>query len=287
MADLFNLLIFDPLYNALVGLVSFVPGAQLGIAVVLLTLFIKMMLLPLTLKASRVQKIVREMQPKLEALKKEHKDDRHALGLKTLELYRAHSINPFTLFIPLLIQIPVILGLFFVFARGGLPEIDPEILYSFVPIPEQIEMLLFGLLDVGAQSAPLALLVGITMYLQMRIVMPKIEPRTKDSTFGQDFQRSLNIQMKYVFPVFVVGFAYFLPSAVALYWTTSNIFQIGQELFVRRKGDTKDGAKDTSPEKAGNSLPAPSQGADEEKSGGVKHSEKQHQGKKKKKHKKR
>ena len=243
MVDLFYTLIYIPLYNALVGIVSFMPEAELGIAIILLTFFVKILILPLTLKASRVQKIVREMQPALDALKKEYKDDRQTLAIKTMDLYREYKINPFTFFIPLLVQFPVIFGLFFVFSRGGLPNIDTNILYSFIPIPENINMFFLGFIDLGAKSAPLALLTGLTTYMQMHIVMPKIEVRSKDATFKQDFQRSLNIQMRYVFPVAMAGFSYFLPGAVALYWIISNLFQIAQEKYVRR--DNINNVKDT------------------------------------------
>lgn len=234
MSGIFGTLVYNPLYNALVGIVSIVPYAELGIAVIVLTLLVKVGLFPISLKASKTQQIIKEMQPKLDALKEKNKDDKQKLALDTMELYREHKISPFSLFLPLLIQIPIILGLFWVFSNGGLPEVKTDILYSFIPTPETIDMMFLGLIDVGEKSIILALLTGATQFIQMQIMMPALSPRTANSTFGQDFQRSFQIQMKYIFPIIITVIAYALPSAVALYWITSNVFQIGQEMYVKK-----------------------------------------------------
>ncbi len=234
MSDIFNALVYNPLYNALVGIVSIVPYAELGIAVIVLTVAVKFLLFPISLKAAKTQQIIRLMQPKLEALKEQYKEDRQALALKTMELYREYNISPFSLFIPLLIQIPIILGLFWVFSSGGLPSINTDILYSFIPTPATIDMNFLGLINVAERNILLALLTGLTQYIQMHIVMPEIAKRKDNASFSDDFQRSFQLQMKYVFPVIITGIAYALPAAVALYWITSNLFQIAQEMYVKK-----------------------------------------------------
>lgn len=234
MADIFNAVVYNPLYNALVGIVSVVPYTELGIAVIVLTIIVKFILFPISLKAAKTQQVIRLMQPKLDALKEKYKDNKQELAMKTMELYREYKISPFSLFIPLLIQIPIILGLFWVFSNGGLPSINTDILYSFMPVPTTIDMNFLGLINVGERNVLLAILTGVTQYIQMHIVMPEIAKRKENSSFSDDFQRSFQLQMKYVFPVIITGIAYALPAAVALYWITSNLFQIAQEMYVKK-----------------------------------------------------
>lgn len=234
MADIFNAVVYNPLYNALVGIVSIVPYAELGIAVIVLTIIVKFILFPISLKAAKTQQVIRLMQPKLDALKERYKDNKQELAMKTMELYREYKISPFSLFIPLLVQIPIILGLFWVFSNGGLPSINTDILYSFMPVPTTIDMNFLGLINVGERNVLLAILTGVTQYIQMHIVMPEITKRKENASFSDDFQRSFQLQMKYVFPVIITGIAYALPAAVALYWITSNLFQIAQEMYVKK-----------------------------------------------------
>jgi YidC/Oxa1 family membrane protein insertase len=152
-----------------------------------------------------------------------------------MALYKKYDINPFSMILLVIIQIPVLLALYFVFLNGGLPEINTEILYSFVTVPQAVSMNFLGILDITQKSVFLALLAGITQFIQAQVAISKIEPRKEgQNSFKDDFQRSLNTQVKYVFPVIIGVISLNFPAALPLYWSTRNIFMTLQELYVKR-----------------------------------------------------
>jgi YidC/Oxa1 family membrane protein insertase len=87
----------------------------------------------------------------------------------------------------------------------------------------------------AGKNVPLAILAGVTQHFQARYALPPVEPRKETATFQEDFARSLQVQMKYVLPIIIIFVAYVASAAVALYWITSNIFAIGQELYVKKQ----------------------------------------------------
>jgi len=233
---LWHSLIYDPLYNALIFLIGVVPGADVGIAVIVLTIFIKILLFPLAHKVAKTQVIIKHIQPELDKLKEKFnkKEDRQELTLKTLALYKDNNINPFFGFLVILIQLPIILGLYWVFYKGGLPTIDISLLYSFVNGSIVPNMTFVGITDMAGKSLVLALLAGATQFIQMQIIMPDAPEKKEKPTIKDDLVRSMHMQMKYVMPIIITITAYIISAAIALYWVTSNIFAIGQELYVRR-----------------------------------------------------
>jgi YidC/Oxa1 family membrane protein insertase len=236
IVTLFNLLIHDPLYNALVFLIGIVPLADVGIAVIILTLLVKLILFPLAKQAIKTQVTLKEIGPRLEEIKKKYKDNQQEQVKQTLAVYKENDIHPLSGILTLFIQLPIILGLYWVFFKGGLPDIDPSDLYAFVSEPDKVNMIFIGLVDMGGRSIVLALLAGATQFIHARIAIKPPETKTKPGeSLKDDLARSMSIQMRYVLPVIVGVIAYTISSAVALYWTTSNLFTIGQELIVRRK----------------------------------------------------
>ncbi len=235
ISSAFHAGIYVPLYNGLIWLLSLSPFIDVGIAVVLLTVVVKLILLPLGLKAARTQLLMRELEAPLKEIRERYKSSREEQAKRTLELYREKGVNPFSSILVLFIQLPVIFGLYWVFYKGGLPSITTEELYSFVTAPLSVNMHFLGLVDMGMKSLPLAFLAGASQFFQARIALPKLEPRNADATFQEDFARSMQIQMKYVLPGIVGVVAYATASAIALYWITSNIFAIGQEFYVKKR----------------------------------------------------
>lgn len=232
--ELFNTIVYEPLYNALIGILGLGPWVDVGVAVIVLTILVKLVLFPVSLKAARTQRLMKELEEPMKEIREQYKEDRETQGRKMLELYKEKGVNPFSGFVTILIQLPVILGLYFVFWKGGLPEINADILYSFTPTPESINMFFLGVVDMAGKSLPLAVLAGLTQFLQAHFAFPKSGPRKENATFQEDFARSMQTQIKYVFPVMMGVFAYILSAAVALYWITSNLFAIGQELYVKK-----------------------------------------------------
>ncbi len=233
--------VYKPIYNAFFLLLWLTPGHYVGFAIIALTLLVRFAIYPLTLKSIKAQRAMKDLDPKIKALKEKHKEDKNALSMAMMELYKQENVSPMSGCLPLLIQIPVISTLFFVLK--GIAVVNTDLLYSFTPHIAQPSLAFFGL-DLAGQSLLLALLVGLTQYYSTHLSMgPKTAKKVvKDgekASFADDFQDSMQMNMRYFLPALLAFTAYKLTAAVALYWVTSNMFTIGQELYVRAKSDKK------------------------------------------------
>jgi YidC/Oxa1 family membrane protein insertase len=234
MIALFHTFFYNPLYNGLVFLIDIVPFADVGIAIILLTVIVKLILFPLSKKAVRTQIVMRQVEPELKKLKEKYKDKQEQ-ARQVMQLYKEKGINPFSGVLLILIQLPIIFALYWVFFKGGLPEIDSSILYSFIRAPQNININFIDLIDMSGRSFILAALAGISQYFQIKLSLPPMKERELTASLKDDLARSFQLQMRYVLPLFIFGFSYYISAAVALYWVTSNIFAIGQEVVIRRK----------------------------------------------------
>lgn len=230
---------FDPVYNGLIFFVDVLPGGDVGLAIVAITIVVKVILLPLSIKAVKTQRVMRELEPKLKAVKETFKDDREAQARAMLDLYREGGINPFASILLLFIQIPIIISLYLAVYSGGgiaLPAINTALLYSFIPTPETISTLFLGFIDVTAKSLPLAILAGLTQFWHAQLAIPKPEPRKADAapSFKDDFARNMSYQMRYVMPVIIAVVAYTISASIALYFVVSNLAMVAQEFVVKK-----------------------------------------------------
>lgn len=231
----FNTVVYQPLYNGLIFLMSVVPWADAGVSVILFTVLVKLLLYPLSEKAIQTQVQMKAAEGELALIKERHKDDREGLARATMAFYKEKGIRPFSSLLVALIQIPIIFALYFIFYSGGLPEVNTKLLYPFVSAPV-VDMHFLGLVDITKGSLVLALLVGVSQYFQTHFAMPPAPPKPTGTGTGfkDDFARTLQFQMRYFLPALVAVIAYSIAGAVSLYWITSNVFAIGQELYVRR-----------------------------------------------------
>src|SRR3990167_1482780 len=131
MVELFNTLLTQPLFNLMVFLYNFIPGKDLGVSIIIMTFLIKLVLYPLASQSIKSQKALQELQPKMNEIKKKHKDDREAQARAMMELYKNEKVNPLSSCLPLLIQLPFLIAVFHVFNRGLHPESLGQ-LYSFI-----------------------------------------------------------------------------------------------------------------------------------------------------------
>ena len=245
-SSIWHTFFFDPVYNGLVFFVNEVPGGDVGLAIIFTTIVVKIVLLPLSIKAAKTQVMMREIDPKLKALK-EKITDKQEQARAMMDLYKEAGVNPFASIFQLFLQIPIIIALYLsVYSGGGvaLPEINVELLYSFVPKPETISMMFLGMIDIAARSLPLAFLAGATQFVhaQMSIPKPEAKKEGEEVSLKADFARSMQTQMRYVMPIIIFVVAYTISAAIALYFTVSNLAAIAQELVVRkhRKQTPKD-----------------------------------------------
>lgn len=237
MTAFFHAIFYNPLYNGLIFFISILPHKDVGIAVILFTALIKLILFPLSKSSVVTQFKMKALEPELKAIKEKYKDNKEEQAKRTMAFYRENKINPFSSFFLGIIQIPIILALYFIFLRGGLPTVNPSLLYSYVHAPTGINMQFLGLINIAKSSIILGAIAAITQFFQARLSIPPVAKKTDGTknTFGEDLTQSMNIQMKYILPVIIFLFSLKVSGAVALYWITGNLFTIGQEIYLRKK----------------------------------------------------
>jgi YidC/Oxa1 family membrane protein insertase len=236
--NLWNTIFYEPLYNALVFLIALSPGASLAVAVIVLTLLVKLVLAPLSYKTFVGQMKQKELQPLIQDIKKKYKDQAEQ-SKQIFALYKKHNANPFSGCLTLLLQFPVIIGLYQVFLKGV--EASQEKMYSFISLPENIHYFFIGI-DLHEKSILLAVFAGIFQFIQMYLSPAMKQSRQPEGAVLSDQERisaSLQNNMKYMMPFMVGFFAAVVPAAVALYWTVNNIFMIIQEMVVWKRYQKK------------------------------------------------
>ncbi len=234
MVRMFNLLIATPFYNGFVYLIELLPYLDAGIIVVIFTIIVKILLLPLSIKASKSQMEMKGTEKDLRFLKEKYKDNKNELNIKTMEYYKEKGINPFAGILIILIQLPILIGLYRVFLKSGLPEINQSLLYSFVSAPSVVDMMFLGLINISEKSLFLAIISGLTTYFQVSYATGANLPESEGGA-QNDLARAMAMQMKYFFPILMTFISYTISSAIALYIITSNIFAIFQEIYIRKK----------------------------------------------------
>jgi YidC/Oxa1 family membrane protein insertase len=234
IVNFFNTFFYDPIYNALVAIVATIPGSDVGIAVVVVTVIIRLILLPFSLSAARTQRAMKVLEPKIKELKEKHKDSKEKIALETLAIYREAKVNPFASILTVFIQIPVLLALYFVFFYEPFPAINAARLYALTPIPDIASLEFLGLISVAGKSIVLAVLAGVTQFYQAHLALSGTMKPSDAKGMQNDFQRIMGMQLKYVFPFIIAVISYTTSGAIALYFITTNIVGALQEIHIHR-----------------------------------------------------
>ncbi|MBI4224748.1 MAG: YidC/Oxa1 family membrane protein insertase [Candidatus Sungbacteria bacterium] len=222
---------WQPLFNALVFLYNVLPWHDLGLAIVVLTIIIRLLLAPLFWKAQQSQKSMAAMQPELKKIQIDLKHDREAQSKAMVELYAKHNMSPLSPVsgcLVMLIQLPILFALFGVF-RAIVDPAQLSYLYSFVTKPEFLDPVSFGLLDLAHRSIPLGVLAAISQYFQIKLTLPGAPAGDEP-----EFARAMRVQAPFLFPAVIFIAALSSPAALGLYWTVLNVFGILQELMVKK-----------------------------------------------------
>lgn len=229
---LYNEILFRPILNALVFFYS-MAFHDLGAAIILLTVFIRLLLVPLFKHSLITQKKMSEIQPEIKKIQNEYKNNREEQAKRIMELYRERKTNPFSGCLPFLAILPVFITLYNVFLKIFTPE-SLALLYPFIERPSELNPIAFGFINLAAASFWLALAAGISQYLQAA-TMPE-PPKSVENKNEPDMQKILSYQMKYFFPIFIFYISWQLSAGLALYWTVLNIFAIVQQKFIVKHG---------------------------------------------------
>ena len=207
---------------------------DLGIAIIFLTVLLRVALWPLASKALRSQKELMALQPEIKKLQEQHKNNKDEQMKRVMALYKEKKVNPFSGFLPILIQLPVLFALYQVFFAGFKDE-SLFALYSFIPNPGAMQHLFLGMIDLAAtHNIVLAVMAGAFQFYQSRMMLNDQLKRQKTPVAHNDFAAHMSKQMVYVMPAVIAFTAYILPAGIALYLTVTTIFSIVQQVHVFR-----------------------------------------------------
>ncbi len=230
--QLYQVILFQPLLNGLVLLYVFLPGHDLGTAVIILTLLIRLLLHPISAKGLKSQKVLSSLQPKIKEIQEKFKGDRAQQSAAMMELYRKEKISPASGCLPLLLQLPIIIALYQVFLKGLGAEFLAGNLYSFVPNPGIINQTFLGVFDLQSKIFVLvvAVLAGAAQFWQTKIA----GSITGGQSGAGDIASSIQKQMLYVFPVLTVFIIYKIGGLIGVYWLSSTLISVGEQYLANR-----------------------------------------------------
>jgi YidC/Oxa1 family membrane protein insertase len=234
MKALFTTILFQPMFNALMWIYNVIPGHDIGIAIIVLTIVIRFILWPFQQSALKSQHALQTIQPKLKALQEQYKGDKAALNKAMMELYAKEKVSPFSSCLPLLVQLPFLIALYQVL-RSGLTSADFNLLYPFVHNPGTINPVSFGFLDLAVKSIPLAVLAGLAQFFQTKMLPMNRPPAgAGPGAKDEDQMAKINKQMLYIMPAFTVFIGISLPAGLTLYWVVTTLMAILQQwLFIK------------------------------------------------------
>jgi len=231
MSHIFQIIFYQPILNLLVWLYNVIPGHDLGLAIIVLTVLIKAVLLPLSKQSIKSQKALQDLQPKIDEIKKKYANKKEEMGRAMLALYKENKVNPFSSCLPLLIQLPFLWAVFKVF-RDGLAGDSLNLVYSFISRPEAVKSVSLGFLELAKPNVYLAILAGLAQFWQAKMMMTNKPMVKNNGAKDENMMAIMNKQMLYFMPVLTVFFGLTLPGGLTLYWFITTLLTALQQLYV-------------------------------------------------------
>lgn len=251
MSQIWNSFLFQPLVNGLILLYK--VFGNLGVAIIILTLVIRVILIPLTAPSLKAAKKMAELAPEIERLKKKHGSDKQKFAQAQMELYRQKGVNPAAGCLPQIIQLVILIALYQAFAQvlraNGVEIISKlnEILYPALRLPLETRInLSFLYLNLSKpdvfrfQGLPIPgiflILAALTQFLSSKMMQPQVKKeeavaqKTQEKT--DDLATSMQSQMLYLFPLMTILIGFTFPSGLILYWFIFSAFQLIQQYFT-------------------------------------------------------
>jgi YidC/Oxa1 family membrane protein insertase len=233
MINFFTVVFYQPILNLLIFLYNTAAIKDLGLAIILLTLIIKAVFWPLGRSAIKSQKALQDLQPKMEALKKQYGDNKAELSRATMELYKNNQVNPFSSCLPLLIQLPFLFAVYRVLRDATLNNLG--LIYTFINRPEHINTIAFGFLDLAKANYVLAILAGLAQFLQAKMMITTKPPINTPGSKDESMAAIMNKQMLYFMPALTVFIGLSLPGGLTLYWFVLTAVTAIQQYTTFRK----------------------------------------------------
>ena len=235
LSTFFNTILYQPLLNLLIIFYAYLPGHDFGVAVIILTLLIKIVLSPTSLKAARSQRALSKLQPKIKEIQDKYKNDKAKQSQSMMEMYQKEKINPLSGCFPILIQLPILIAMYQVFLRGLTSEALRNSLYSFVPYPSSINLVFLGIIDLSQPSIFLAILAGVLQFFQSKLSIVSNKAKEGKDSNKKDFSSMMQNQMLYFFPLLTVFIVWKFGSIIGLYWVVSALFSIGEQYIIKKR----------------------------------------------------
>ncbi len=244
---LYTTIFYQPLFNLLIWLYS-ILGNNITLAIIVLTIIIKLLLYPFSLRSIKSQKALQEIQPKINELKAKYGNNKEQIAKEMIALYKQEKVNPFSSCLPLIIQLPFLFAVFQVF-RQGLASSDFSLLYPFIINPGQINPFLSissWQLDLRQPLWILGVLAALAQFWQSKMLLKRRQLAKAAKTVSQEekMTQAMNKQMLYFMPALTVIFGLSLPAGLMIYWLVNIILTIGQQyLFLKHKQVTSNATK--------------------------------------------
>lgn len=229
-----DFLLVKPILNLLIWLYNVLPGNDIGLAIIAVTILVRILLFPSFQKSLRAQKELQQIQPKLEEIKEKYKDDKEAQTKAVLKFYQENKINPLSSCLPLLIQLPLLIALYNVFRMGLDGDISAK-LYPFISDPGHIDSMFLGFVNLAKSNVIFALAAGASQFVQSKLMAPA---KAKGNTPQDKTAAMMSMQFTYVMPIVTAVVAMSLPAGLSLYWIITTLFAIGQQWYIMRKRST-------------------------------------------------
>lgn len=239
LKKLWNAVFYKPIYNALILLITYLPYHDLGFAIILLTILIRTILLIPNNKAMRSQQKLQDIQPKLEKIKEKYKGDQQKISLETMNVWKEGKVNPLGSCLPMLLQFPFLIALFYVI-KGGLNPDNAHLLYTNYQNFDfhNINVIFLGILDLTkANIYVLPFVIGGLQFIQLRLTTnnnKKKENKDDKKDKKKNELAAATGMMTYFMPVMIAVFTASLPAGVGLYWGISTSYGILQQIYVNK-----------------------------------------------------
>lgn len=234
----FTTILTQPILNLLLWLYDVIPGRDIGIAIIVLTVIIKGLLYPLAKKQIKQQKMLQDIQPKIDAIRKKYQDDKETQARELMSLYQVEKVNPAASCLPLLVQLPIFIALLHVL-NTVLKGQDFHLLYPFVENPGTIALTLFGGIPLDKPNVPMAILAGIVQYWQAKQMIarggakqPPKEVQGNTGAKDESIAAMMNKQMMYVMPIMTIVIGFSLPGGLTLYWLVMSLLTVAQQWYM-------------------------------------------------------
>ncbi len=226
LLHLYSEIIYRPILNVLVFLYNIIPGHDVGLAIIAVTVLVRIILAPFMHRSLKSQQAMTALQPKMNDLREQHKDNKEEQAKAIMALYKEHKVNPLASCLPLIIQLPILIALYQVLAKALRGNLDG--LYHFVHNPGLLNPKMFGLIDLSHPNFIFAIAAGLAQFWQSKLMTASNTPSTDPTA------KMMNVQVMYILPLISVFIAWRLPAGLPLYWTTTTLLLVLQQKYISK-----------------------------------------------------